>query len=316
MHDEPHDVPEHHPVAAPRRRVVVGYDGSAAGVQALRWAARESRAQGAVLHIVVAWQERPGPHAHDTSHVRARATAHDALRLLRRTDPELEVDSHQSQGAAGAVLVRHSRGAELVVLGTRGHLGVVGAAMGSVSRFVLMHTDVPVVLIGPRAVVAVAEGRVVVPATDSQLDPALVSFVRSRLSRTPAPTLHVVDTVEPPHQVPGVVDDAAVESARLGALELHEQLVEQLVEQLGRLLPEVTITHELVEGRARDVLDAALRSSDLLLVPANEREERPSLRSAPCPVAFIPEPRPTAVTTRTPQPDVPRQRSPGEGVRS
>jgi nucleotide-binding universal stress UspA family protein len=43
----------------PKHRVVVGVDGSASSLEALRWAVRQAELTGATVDAVIAWQYPP-----------------------------------------------------------------------------------------------------------------------------------------------------------------------------------------------------------------------------------------------------------------
>lgn len=51
------------------------------------------------------------------------------------------------EGDARDVLVKASRGAELLVVGSRGHGRAVGAVLGSVSSYCVHHAACPVVVV-------------------------------------------------------------------------------------------------------------------------------------------------------------------------
>jgi len=51
------------------------------------------------------------------------------------------------QGGAGQVLVDAAEGAELLVVGCRGHGGLAEALLGSVSQHCVHHAPCPVVII-------------------------------------------------------------------------------------------------------------------------------------------------------------------------
>lgn len=139
--------------------IVVGVDDSPAAAAAVRWAAQQSRLVGIPLCMVHAWQLGAFESAALTAgsgtadllqaamaDARARATqwVNDALglegnRLLWR----LEV----VEGATGPALVAESRGAHLLVIGTKEHTGLRRAVHGSVSHYCVSHAEVPVVAV-------------------------------------------------------------------------------------------------------------------------------------------------------------------------
>jgi nucleotide-binding universal stress UspA family protein len=64
--------------------------------------------------------------------------------------PSVPVRGRALQGNPAAVLIRAARDAELLVVGSRGHGGFVGALLGSVGQHCVHHASCPVVIIrGP-----------------------------------------------------------------------------------------------------------------------------------------------------------------------
>ena len=137
-------------------RIVVGVDGSAGSLAALRWAAAEARVRKATLEVVVAWQYPalstiPAfgvlPPA-DEMATDAKQGLADLLRdegLL--DDPGLEITEAVIQGTAGSALIGAATGADLLVVGSRGHGGFTGLLLGSVSQQCVTHAPCPVVVI-------------------------------------------------------------------------------------------------------------------------------------------------------------------------
>jgi nucleotide-binding universal stress UspA family protein len=144
-------VREQAPVAG--GRVVVGVDGSARSLDALRWAADEARARSAELEVVHAWNLPMMSAPPVVSLFSDMGTLEEAGRAtldLALADPALKgvnTRSHLVAGGAAQALLGRAAGATLLVAGTRGLGRVAGALLGSVSRQLVNHAPCPVVLI-------------------------------------------------------------------------------------------------------------------------------------------------------------------------
>ena len=135
--------------------IVVGIDGSEGSLVALRTAATEARLRGSVLEVVVVWH----PGIVGSMPVFGVGTPVDEqLDELRRglegtladeglTETDLEVRRRVVNGHAAEVLVEASSEAALVVVGSRGHGGVAGKVLGSVSQQVVAHARCPVMVV-------------------------------------------------------------------------------------------------------------------------------------------------------------------------
>jgi nucleotide-binding universal stress UspA family protein len=134
-------------------RVVVGVDGSARSLDALRWAAVEARARDADLDVVHAWQlpimAAPPVHAmsadFDAIEDSSRALLETAV--ADRALTGVRVKTHLTDNSPALALLERATGAGLLVVGTRGLGRVTGALLGSVSRQLLHHASCPVVVI-------------------------------------------------------------------------------------------------------------------------------------------------------------------------
>jgi nucleotide-binding universal stress UspA family protein len=150
--------------------IVVGVDGSAGSVAALRWALDEARLRGAPLRLVHAYQlpyfltgdagvafGAAGLPAYASEDVeRLRATSEESARRVLAAALELvagyadvELEQDVLEGPAAQVLIDAGRGAALLVLGSRGHGGFTGLLLGSVSQQCALHPPCPVVILPP-----------------------------------------------------------------------------------------------------------------------------------------------------------------------
>jgi nucleotide-binding universal stress UspA family protein len=141
-------------------RVVVGVDGSEQSIAALRWALDYAASRDHVVEALTMWSM---PMTTDGLSGRAYAPdpcaleADAAARLddaLRAACPNVEargrIERIVCEDRPAHALVSASRGAELLVVGTRGHGGFAGLLLGSVSTQCVHHAHCPVAVIRPR----------------------------------------------------------------------------------------------------------------------------------------------------------------------
>ncbi len=137
-------------------RVVVGVDGSQPSYAALRWAIRHATMIGGAVDAVAAWE----PPSHygwsapvvDTSLDKDLAERRftEELHQVLGADPPVEVREHLVMGDPSDVLLTAAKGAEVLVVGSRGHSSVTRALLGSVSTRCAQHATCPVVIVRPQ----------------------------------------------------------------------------------------------------------------------------------------------------------------------
>lgn len=139
--------------------IVVGFDGSAAGVAALHWAANDAARRGCDVEAVAVTEvEDPG--------------LAEQVKAIASGCSEVRVRFLSAVGAPGPALVRAAYGAALLVVGSHGHGRLAGALLGSVGAYCIAHAGCPVV---------------VVPNPDRVTEPAARSDVD--VMTTPGPLL-------------------------------------------------------------------------------------------------------------------------------
>ena len=140
-------------------RIVVGVDGSQASVRALAWAVAEAERRQDDLEAIITWQYpymgsagfAPVP-LFDPDKLAASAAAQldQAIEAaIEREDERSRVARRVIEGSPAASLVEAATGADLLVVGSRGHGGLVGTLLGSVSYQCLHHARCPVVVVRP-----------------------------------------------------------------------------------------------------------------------------------------------------------------------
>jgi nucleotide-binding universal stress UspA family protein len=143
--------------------IVVGVDGSAPSLAALRWAADEARLRDGRLVAVHAWVfippaplAEPGlapiPAGDLTGQLEAQRDAAEAELDAALADafPEpapVDVERKLVDDDPAEVLEREGKTADLIVVGSRGRSGIAAALLGSVSRHVVDHAACPVVVV-------------------------------------------------------------------------------------------------------------------------------------------------------------------------
>ena len=133
-------------------RIIVGVDGSEESKDALRWAARQAKATGAHLHVVLAWNIpsmgywAPIPQGFDLGK-EAKTALQTTLDEVLGASPEASMTSEVLEGHAALVLVDQSKDADLLVVGSRGHGEFTGMLIGSVSEYCVTHAGCPVVVV-------------------------------------------------------------------------------------------------------------------------------------------------------------------------
>ncbi|MGO9559915.1 MAG: universal stress protein [Acidimicrobiales bacterium] len=137
-------------------RIVVGVDGSACSLHALRWAVREALISGTEVTAVLVWSDPwsiVGPPsmfgAGKAGHARLRELV--ANRVKQAVDEEhagaVHVEERVVAGHAAETLVAESAGARLLVVGTTGLSGIRRWMLGSVSQRCAQLSHIPVVIV-------------------------------------------------------------------------------------------------------------------------------------------------------------------------
>ena len=134
------------------RRIVVGVDGSPSSTAALRWAIRQAKLTESVVEAVTAWH-LPNSYGFAPIVDDGMDWADDAGKVLFETlnevageDPDVKILPIVQEGQAAEVLVRAAHGADLLVVGCRGHGGFARTLLGSVSQQCVHHSPCPVLV--------------------------------------------------------------------------------------------------------------------------------------------------------------------------
>jgi nucleotide-binding universal stress UspA family protein len=288
--------------------VVVGYDRTPPGEQALAVATREASRRGASLTVLTAyhWLTPPEPESPASTDISAdiESTARKAAEQIaehgtdrvRELQPDVPVEARAVAGYAGKVLAAASHGADLLVVGNRGGGGFEGLLLGSTSMRTLAEACCPVIVV--RGDARDSHDRIVAAVDIDDRCDAVLDFAFAEAARRGAglTVIHVWD--EPwilayGHQDPGIADDiAAIERER-------EDRLAALMQSARRGYPGTPAFHQVATGSAANLLVEASQRADLLVTGARRHGEgRHGMRIGPvtqtllhhaeCPVAVVP----------------------------
>jgi nucleotide-binding universal stress UspA family protein len=293
----------------PALRVVVGVDGSAGSLAALRWAMHWALVRGAEVAVLAAyptvtfWSDVDNADlgaldaVHDDTWARARAAV-DTVRDSDSAVRDVPVSLHIEPGPAAAQLVRHSAEADLLVVGSRGRSAVRSALLGSVALHSVSAAECPVVVVPApgRWAEPRADARVVVGIDGSERSAAALSAALTEAG--PGGSVTAVrshDVTDPWSDGYGAAGEAALQQVHEGALQRMEVLQgELLLASAG----EHPVVHRLsLTGPPGAVLVEQAADADLLVVASRGHGEFRGLVfgsvalhcvvHAPCPVLVV-----------------------------
>lgn len=144
------------PERADPGRVVVGLDGSDASEPALGYAFAYASSTGTSLTAVHTWWWEPlegvslgEPWTGDWTQIASLETAliSELLAGWAERYPDVLIERHIVRGDPVVELLEQSRGAGLLVVGSRGRGGFIGLLLGSVSRRLLKRATCPVAVV-------------------------------------------------------------------------------------------------------------------------------------------------------------------------
>jgi nucleotide-binding universal stress UspA family protein len=238
--------------------IVVGVDGSPAGMHAVDLAVHEARLRNRPLRVVYAdsWASRPG-------WVDVPAPAADPRRVLDETLARVTVPATGAilVGTPAAVLVHESQRAALLVVGHGRRVDLHLPGLGSVARQVAAHAACPVLVTrgepdGTGDVLVGVDGS---PGNDTTVG---FAFEEAALRGTGLLALHAWTgpvSTGPGDMLPLVYDPALV------AAEEQRVLAEALAGWQAKY-PDVAVHRRLVRGHAGRALVEASRDARLVVV--------------------------------------------------
>ena len=138
-------------------RIVVGVDASDSSMEALRWAVRQADLTGASVEATIAWHYPlllggyawpPFGMLEDWDFpAQAGKLLADSIAGAVGERDRARIAEVVREGDPAQVLIDQADGADLLVVGSRGHGGFAEALLGSVSQHCVHHARCPVVIL-------------------------------------------------------------------------------------------------------------------------------------------------------------------------
>jgi nucleotide-binding universal stress UspA family protein len=269
--------------------VLVGFDGSPSSEGTLPWAVEEARARREPLTVCYAWgpgcPARPGETTAATQVAKRngeRILGCGVLLAQTLMEPS-QVRSLLAAGPAATALCEHSARASVLVVGSRGHSGLAGLLVGSVSSQVANHAKAPVVVVRGhwRHVSGDTSQPVVVGADGSQSSDAAMAFAFAEAAVRDTFVLAVC----------ALADSAGM----LGNAHVITTDFEDQADRWQKEHPGIIMRRQVSHGTARTALLTAASDAQLLVVGSRGRGglrgmvlgsvSHALLHHAPCPVA-------------------------------
>jgi nucleotide-binding universal stress UspA family protein len=258
--------------------VVVGVDGSEAALRAVEWAAREADRRKSPLRVVsvpnmparMRASEGPLPTVGTELQEFSERAIDAAVIRVKEVAPGLAVDTRLVHGAPAVVIADSGAEALMIVVGARGVGGFAALLLGSVSRYVAMHAECPVVVI--REQMDAVHREIVVGVHDLKESTQALAFAFEEAALRDAelvavhawhrflPSLHSPSLSSPSPDATGNGAD-------------HDAISADATKNLGGTLvawrdkyPGVTVRPDVVRGHPAQVLSEYSARADLVVI--------------------------------------------------
>ncbi|MDX3524899.1 universal stress protein [Streptomyces sp. ID05-39B] len=285
--------------------LIVGVDGSDAGLAAVDWAVDEAARLGLPLRLVHAslWERYEGALAlrgqeRPSVRVLAEHIVASAAERARRRYPDVKVSTAILASEPADALLGEGNNASLLVTGSRGRGGLRGLLLGSVGLAVAARAHCPVTVVrGDGAGPAGIHERILLGAGNPDTSGDAVRFA-FREAEARSCTLDVVRAWRcPAHET---VDHPALAAEPARHHEEHASaLLDELLREAMAGHPDVRVRRTTVEGPPAKVLVDRSAAADLVIVGARRRVghlglqigrvSHTLLHHARCPVTVVPQ---------------------------
>jgi nucleotide-binding universal stress UspA family protein len=291
---------------APIHRVVVGVDGSRASYRALEWAAAEAARTGAVLEAHASYGSDYMFISNQEVEAAMKKVLDQAAKHVAIVAPGISFKGMTHEELPAKILIDASKGADLLVVGSRGHGGFSGLLLGSVSQQCGRHAHCPVVIVpvaeaarqgggpdsGQSATSATQLGGRIVVGVDGSDDSRHALDWAARQAEMTGGSVEAVTAwdwpLSPGRGMPlSLGYDPASDASTL---------LDQAIATVSRVHPDLVIHPKVVEGHLVPALLEASRGASMVVVGAGTHHTAAGIVCGPfgahlarahCPVAIV-----------------------------
>ncbi|MFB9376764.1 universal stress protein [Kineococcus gynurae] len=268
-------------------RVTVGFSGSGASRRALRWALHDAAEHGGDVHVVAVDPPHPGGPAGPLSPLSPSQSlaAHLPEEIEHLAGRAPTVRTTTLTGTPATALLLAAADSDALVLGCGRKVSPVGPGTGHVVRDCVPNAPVPLVLVGPQAVVGASRRLLVVTSEDD----AGERWALHRAQEARLPVRVLTTWVQNPLLALATDQDRPLHRDQAQAR--HHRACETLAPVARR-----SVQADVVEAYLRDVLAHRVGVGDLVVLGSAEAHEVP-LRTLRAPVLLVPPVRRTVDLT-------------------
>jgi nucleotide-binding universal stress UspA family protein len=222
-----------------------------------------------------------------------RAVLDAAQDEVTDADPSIEVTSTSYIGPAATALVRASREADTLVVGSRGLRAVPAFLLGATSLEVAAHAACPVVVVGASSRATTSGGVVVgVDGTPRASEAIAYAFAYASAHDIELTVLHAFQV----EYIAGVISELAAEESNARVAQEELALTAEVVAGWQEKYPDVHVTTVTMRNHPVDALVEASTTASLLVIGGRRRGlggallgsvGHGTLHDAHCPVAVV-----------------------------
>jgi nucleotide-binding universal stress UspA family protein len=252
--------------------VVVGVDGSATALLAVRWAAARARRDGLPLRIVHAYALPLGFPSGVTEEEsilnvlrrEGRRWLDEARDVVGEVAPGLDIESELAALPETTALLRESEDASVLVVGNRGHAALTSLLVGSTSLALASHAHCPLVLVRDGVDGSPRTGPVVVGVDGTDASEAAIAFAFAEASAQNAPLIVLHAYAESVFETALAGDNVPLDWTL--QRERAEETIAQRLARWQEKYPEVLVEREIVHDRPPRALRRYARTARLVVV--------------------------------------------------